>query len=150
MPDEDTYLLNKRQLEERMAVMLGGRAAELVIFNDTSTGAANDLERATDIARRMVTEFGMTEALGPVRYANPAGYGYLGRTGGLRQDISPETAQLIDQETRRLVESAEQRAVELLKDSIEALDEIARVLLKDEVINGDQIAEIAGPQPMEI
>jgi cell division protease FtsH len=149
MPDEDTYLLNKQQLEERMAVMLGGRAAEQVIFNDTSTGAANDLERATDIARRMVTEFGMTDTLGPVRYANPAGYGYLGQTGGLRQDISPETAQLIDQETRRLIEGAEARAVELLKGNSEALDEVARVLLRDEVINGDQIAEIAGPQPLE-
>jgi len=147
MPDEDTYLLSKRQLEERLAVMLGGRAAELIVFNDTSTGAANDLERATDIARRMVTEFGMTDALGPVRYANPVGYSYLGQMGGLRHDISPETAQLIDQETRRIMESAEQHAVELLQSSIEALNEIVQVLLKDEVINGDRIAEIAGPQP---
>jgi len=147
MPDEDTYLLSKRQLQERLAVMLGGRAAEQIVFNDTSTGGANDLERATDVARRMVTEFGMTEALGPVRYANSAGYSYLGQIGGLRHDISPETAQLIDQETRRIMESAEQRAVKLLQSSIGALNEIAQVLLKDEVINGDRIAEIAGPQP---
>jgi cell division protease FtsH len=147
MPDEDTHLLSKGQLEERLAVMLGGRAAEQIIFNDISTGGANDLERATDIARRMVTEFGMTDALGPVRYANSAGYSYLGQTGGLRHDISPETAQLIDQETRSIMESAEQRAVKLLQSSIEALNEIAQVLLKDEVINGDRIAEIAGPQP---
>ncbi len=149
MPDEDTYLLSKRQLEERLAVMLGGRAAELIVFNDTSTGAANDLERATDIARRMVTEFGMTDALGPVRYANAVGYSYLGQMGGLRHDISPETAQLIDQETRRIMESAEQRAVKLLRASIEALNEVVQVLLKDEVIDGDRIAEIAGLQPTE-
>jgi len=147
MPDEDTYLLSQRQLEERLAVMLGGRAAEQIVFNDISTGGANDLERATDIARRMVTEFGMTDALGPVRYANPVGYSYLGQIGGLRHDISPETAELIDQETRRIMESAEQRAVKLLQSSIEALNEIAQVLLEDEVINGDRIAEIAGPQP---
>ena len=147
MPDEDTYLLSKRQLEERLAVMLGGRAAELVVFDDTSTGASNDLERATDVARRMVTEFGMTEALGPVRYANPAGFGYLNQMGGLRQDISPDTARRIDHETRLIIENAEKRAVEFLKDNSETLDEVARVLLRDEVINGDQIAEIAGPQP---
>jgi len=147
MPDEDTYLLNQGQLEERLTVMLGGRAAELIVFNDTSTGAANDLERATGIARRMVTEFGMTDALGPVRYASSAGYGYLGQTGGLRHDISPETAQLIDQETRRILESAEQRAVKLLQSNIEALNKIAQILLEDEVINGDRIAEIAGLQP---
>ena len=147
MPDEDTYLLSKRQLEERLAVMLGGRAAELVVFDDTSTGASNDLERATDVARRMVTEFGMTEALGPVRYANPAGFGYLNQMGGLRQDISPDTARRIDHETRLIIENAEKRAVEFLKANSETLDEVARVLLRDEVINGDQIAEIAGPQP---
>ncbi|MCJ7550816.1 MAG: cell division protein FtsH, partial [Anaerolineae bacterium] len=147
MPDEDTYLLSKRQLEERLAVMLGGRAAEQIVFNGISTGGANDLERATDVARRMVTEFGMTDALGPVRYANSAGYSYLGQMGGLRHDISPATAQLIDQETRRIMESAEQRAVKLLQSSIEALNEVAQVLLEDEVINGDRIAEIAGPQP---
>jgi cell division protease FtsH len=144
MPDEDTYLLSKRELEERLAVMLGGRAAELLVFNDTSTGASNDLERATDIARRMVTEFGMTEVLGPVRYANPAGVGYLQQMGGLRQDISPETARLIDQETRRIIESAEERAVGLLQENIEALHEVARVLQSEEVINGEEIARIAG------
>jgi cell division protease FtsH len=143
MPDEDTYLLSKGELEERLAVMLGGRAAELLAFSDTSTGAANDLERATDIARRMVTEFGMTDSLGPVRYANPAGSGYLMQVGGVRQDVSPETAELIDRETRGIVEAAEQRAVALLQDHIAALHEIARVLQTKEVINGEEVAQIA-------
>jgi cell division protease FtsH len=143
MPDEDTYLLSKRELEERLSVMLGGRAAELLIFNEVSTGAANDLERATEIARRMVTEFGMTDALGPVRYANPPGVGYLGQMGVLRQDISPETAKLIDQETRRIVESAEVRAIELLEQHIDALHEIARVLQEKEVISGEEVKQIA-------
>ena len=144
MPEEDIYLLSKRELEERMAVMLGGRAAELVVFEDTSTGASNDLERVTDIARRMVTEFGMTEALGPVRYASSPGTGYLGQVGGLRQDISPETAAKIDVETRRLIEGAQAQAENLLREHIQALDEIARILVEREVINGAEIARVLG------
>jgi len=143
MPEEDIYLMSKRELEERLAVMLGGRAAELLVFNDTSTGAANDLEVATALARRMVTEFGMTEALGPVRYAMEAGMGYLGRTDMLRQDLSPETATLIDKETRRIIEEAQQRAVELLRQHIDALHEIARILQEKEIISGDEIKRLA-------
>lgn len=142
MPDEDTYLLSKRELEERLAVMLGGRTAERLVFDDISTGAANDLERASEIARRMVTEFGMTEALGPVRYANPATSGYLGELGGIRQDVSEETAKLIDRETRRIVEDAQARAGELLQANMDALNQIADVLLENEVISGDEIARI--------
>ncbi len=142
MPEEDIYLMSKRELEERLAVMLGGRAAELLIFNDTSTGAANDLEVVTGLARRMVTEFGMTEALGPVRYAMEAGTGYLGRPDMLRQDISPETATLIDKETRRIIEEAQQRAVALLRQHIDALHEIARILQEKEVISGEEIKRL--------
>ena len=144
MPDEDTYLMSKRELEERIAVMLGGRAAEKLVFEDTSTGAANDLERVTELALRMVTEFGMTETLGPVRYAGTAGTGYLGNTGGLRQDISPDTARLIDQETRIIVETAERRALDLLQANIDALHEIAQTLQDQEVISADDIARIVG------
>ncbi len=143
MPEEDTYLMSKRELEERLAVILGGRAAELLIFNDTSTGAANDLEVVTALARRMVTEFGMTEALGPVRYAMEAGTSYLGRFDGLRQDISPETATLIDKETRRIIEDAEQRALTLLQQHSDALHEVARILQEKEVISGDEIKHLA-------
>ena len=143
MPEEDQYLLGERELHDRLAVMLGGRAAELLIFEEPSTGAANDLERATEIARRMVTEFGMTEALGPVRYANSAGFGYLGTQVGLRSELGPETAELIDRETRRIVEEAQDRAVELLRTHREALDEVARVLQEKETISGEEIAAIA-------
>ncbi|HQE92024.1 MAG TPA: ATP-dependent zinc metalloprotease FtsH [Anaerolineae bacterium] len=142
MPEEDTYLMSRHELEERLAVMLGGRAAELLIFNDTSTGAANDLEVVTALARRMVTEFGMTEALGPVRYAMEAGTNYLGRFDGLRQDVSPETATLIDKETRRIIEAAEQQAMELLQQHSTALHEIARILQEKEVISGDEIKRL--------
>jgi cell division protease FtsH len=143
MPEEDQYLLGQRQLEERMAVMLGGRAAELFVFDEPSTGASNDLERATELARRMVTEFGMTEALGPVRYAQEAGFGFLNTRTGMRQELSPETATLIDQEIRRLVDQAQTQALDLLHSHQAALHEIARVLQENEVIGGDEIARIA-------
>ncbi|HET89810.1 MAG TPA: ATP-dependent metallopeptidase FtsH/Yme1/Tma family protein [Chloroflexi bacterium] len=142
MPEEDQYLLGQQELEERMTVMLGGRAAELLVFGEPSTGAANDLQRVTDLARRMVTEFGMTDSLGPVRYAAPAGSGYLQTQINLRQELSPETATLIDQETRHLVETAQQRATDLLRTHRAALDEVARVLQVREVINGDEIRRI--------
>ena len=150
MPDEDTYLLGKDELMQRMAVMLGGRAAELVVFDELSTGAANDLERVTQLARRMVTEFGMTEALGPVRYSgDPSMGGYLGRMGNLRQDISPETQKLIDSEIRRIVDEAQSRAVDLLRGHADALHGVAEHLIEHEVVSGDQITEIAGEKPSE-
>ncbi|MBN1400043.1 MAG: ATP-dependent zinc metalloprotease FtsH [Anaerolineae bacterium] len=144
MPEEDQYLLTEGELRERMAVMLGGRSAELLIFAEATTGAANDLERATEVARRMVTEFGMTQALGPVRYADNAGSGYLSQRLGLRQELSPETSRIIDQEVRRLVDEAQDTATELLTAHIEALHQIATILIDKEVINGDEIARIAG------
>jgi len=143
MPEEDRYLLSDRELTERMAVMLGGRAAELVVYDETTTGAANDLERATDLARRMVTEFGMTTALGPVRYATETGAGYLGYARTLNNGLSPETAAQIDAEIRRLVEAAQQQAVALLSDHRASLDEIAAVLQEDESITGDKVRAIA-------
>ena len=142
MPEEDIYLMSKRELEERLAVILGGRAAERLVFNDTSTGAANDLQVATTLARRMVTEFGMTEALGPVRYAQDEGMGYLARLEGVRSDVSPETATLIDKETRRIIEGAERHAVELLQQHSDTLHEIARILQEKEVISGDEIKRL--------
>jgi len=143
MPEEDQYLLGQAELEERLAVMLGGRSAELLVFGEPSTGAANDLERATNLARRMVTEFGMTEALGPVRYAPAAGFGYLQARTGVRQEVSPETASLIDNETRRLVENGQVQALDLLHTHEAALHEVARILQEKEVISGEEIQRIA-------
>jgi cell division protease FtsH len=143
MPEEDQYLIGAKALRERMAVMLGGRAAELLMCDEPSTGAANDLERATDLARRMATEFGMTEALGPVRYAAETGSLYLGTSVGLRQTLSPETVATIDQEIRRLVEEAQDLALSLLGTHQAALEEIAAVLQTHEVISGEEIERIA-------
>jgi cell division protease FtsH len=141
MPEEDRHLMSKPALEQRLAVMLGGRAAELLVFAETSTGASNDLERATDLARRMVTEFGMSEALGPVRYAGPAGSGYLGDQVATR-NLSSDIENLIDAEIRRLLDGAQETALELLTTHETALREIARVLQEDEVIDGETVSEI--------
>lgn len=141
MPEEDQYLLGEEELRERLAVMLGGRAAELLVFGEPSTGASNDLQRVTDMARRMVTEFGMTEALGPVRYAATPG-SYLGAQSGLRPEISPETASMIDRETRRLIEEAQQRARGLLEDHRASLDKVAEILIDKEIISGDLINRV--------
>ncbi len=142
MPEEDQYLLGEQELKERMAVMLGGRGAELLIVGEPSTGAANDLELATELAWRMVAEFGMAPSLGPVRYLLPAGSGYLERHLGLRQELSPETAALIDHEVKALIEEAQARAMQLLRDHAAALDKIAGILQEREVISGKEIARI--------
>lgn len=134
--------LTRGELEERLAMMLGGRSAELLVFGKPTIGAANDLERATELARRMVTEFGMTEALGPVRYLDEAGMGYLGGRSLMRAELSPETTRQIDQEMRRLIEAAQERAMSLLREHRAVLDEIARVLIEKEVIDGQEIARI--------
>jgi cell division protease FtsH len=148
MPEEDQYLLGEQELRERLAVMLGGRAAKLLVLGEPSTGASNGLERATDLARRMVTEFGMTEALGPVRYAPEAGLDSLGIRRGLRQDLGRDTAAPIDRETRRPVDEAQATAMDLLRAHRAALDEVAQILVEREVIDGDEVARIAsGAEP---
>ncbi|MFC2029547.1 ATP-dependent zinc metalloprotease FtsH [Chloroflexota bacterium] len=147
MPDEDQYLMGERELSERMAVMLGGRAAELIVFDEPSTGAVNDLAKATDLARRMTTEFGMSEALGPVRYSSDDGVGYLSSQLGLRPELSPQTASLIDQEIRRQVETAQSLALDLLRRHETALHEVAQALQEREVISGEEVERIAEIEP---
>jgi len=145
MPEEDRYLMSKPALEQRLAVMLGGRVAELLVFEETSTGASNDLERATLIARRMVTELGMSEKLGPVRYVGPAGLGYLGSQASALS-LSPETERMIDEEIRRILEDAEKEAMAIVAKNESALHEIARVLQEQEVIDGETVGRIVAEQ----
>ena len=146
MPEEDRFLMSKPALEQRLAVMLGGRVAELLIFEETSTGASNDLERATLIARRMVTELGMSDKLGPVRYVGPAGLGYLGSQASALS-LSPETERMIDEEIRAILEQAQKDAMALLTENEAGLHEIARVLQDKEVISGETVAQIVAEQP---
>ena len=141
MPNEDKYLITEAELRTRMAVMLGGRAAELLVFSEASTGASNDLERATETARRMVTEFGMSEKLGPVRYASPSMM-YLAGSAEVRTDIGENTADLIDGEIKRLVNEAQESAVKILREHERVLHEVAGTLQDKEVISHDEIQAI--------
>lgn len=141
MPTEDQYLVSENELKNRMAVLLGGRAAELLVFEEPTTGASNDLERATETARRMVIEFGMSGELGAVRYAAPAMM-YLGGASQLREDTGESTAEKIDAEIKRLVTEAQERAISILKEHEAVLIEVAETLQAKEVINSDEIQEI--------
>ena len=137
-PNEDHYLVGETELRSRMAVMLGGRAAELLVFSEASTGASNDLERATETARRMVIEFGMSAELGPVRYAAPSMM-YLHGESGVRNDVGDDTSEKIDAEIRRLVLEAQEQAQSILREHEKLLHEVAGVLQEKEVINHDEI-----------
>jgi cell division protease FtsH len=140
MPTEDRYLLTIDELKDRIAVMLGGRAAEKVQFAVISTGASDDIMRATELARRMVTEFGMSDKLGSVRYAGQQ-LQYLGGSVEDNSQISPETREVIDSEVQRLVTEQYDRAQALLKDHRAALETLAQQLLKQETVSGDDVKE---------
>lgn len=142
MPSEDQYLLGEKALKSRLAVMLGGRAAELLVFNEATTGASNDLERATELARRMVTEFGMAPELGPVRYAAPAA-AYLRSFSGTRSDLSAETASAIDRAIHGLITEAQETAMAILREHTGVMHSVAEVLIAEEVISGERIKDIA-------
>jgi cell division protease FtsH len=139
-PIEDRYLLSESELRARLAVMLGGRAAEALTFNEVSTGASDDLARATDLARRMATEFGMSPALGQVRLAGEPQAAYLGpQAWGLDNRVSQETAGKVDSETRRFVEEALDRASTLLSAHRATLNRLADRLCEHETVNGNEV-----------
>jgi cell division protease FtsH len=142
-PTEDRYLMTREELENRMAVLLAGRAAEHVMFGHLSTGAADDLSKATDVARNMVTRFGMGERLGPVTYETDPG-GFLGQMAGPRRLYAEETAREIDLAVRELVEAAFQRARGLLVKNRALLDESAKELLAKETLAGPELAAVLG------
>jgi len=139
LPTEDRYLLSENELRDRLAVLLGGRVAEALTFGVVSTGAADDLARATDLARRMVTEYGMSPLLGPVRLAADPQAMYLGGQTGLDARVSPATSSSVDVETRRIVEEALGRAWELLEQHEGALTQLAHLLCEQETVSGTDV-----------
>jgi cell division protease FtsH len=139
MPTEDRYLLSRQELEDRIAVMLGGRAAEQVVFNVISTGASDDIQRASELARRMVTEFGMSDILGVVRYATQQ-YQFL-ESNGAGSTASPETLKLIDEEIQRITAEQYDRAQHLLKEHRSALETLSQQLLKTESVDGAAVKQ---------
>jgi cell division protease FtsH len=138
-PTEDRYLLTKSEVLDRIAVMLGGRAAEEVVFQEISTGAKNDLDKATELALNMVRSYGMSDRLGPLSYER-GGPAFLNPPGMPREkEYSEETARVIDGEVRSILDAAYTRARTIIADRRQPLMEIAAILLEKEVIEGDQL-----------
>ncbi|MBI5067829.1 MAG: ATP-dependent zinc metalloprotease FtsH [Deltaproteobacteria bacterium] len=148
-PTEDRFLMTREELLTKMAVLMGGRAAEHLVFGHLSTGAADDISRATDIARSMVTRFGMGPRLGPVTYESDPG-GFLGGMAGPRRLYAEETAREIDMAVRELTDGAFQRARQLLVQNRELLAEGARRLLERETLSDGELAEVLGQVRREV
>jgi len=143
LPTEDRYLMSRSELVERLAILLGGRSAEEIVFGEISTGAQNDLQKATEIAKSMVKEYGMSEALGPITYEKERRPLFL-ETGfaPASKDYSEETAEAIDREIKRLIDEAHERALLLLKEHRDKLDRLAAALLEKEVLEGDEVKQL--------
>jgi cell division protease FtsH len=142
LPGEDKFLTSRAELTDTMAMTLGGRAAEEIVFGEITTGASNDLEKVTETAKQMVMRFGMSERLGPRVFGHDRGQPFLGREFSSEPDYSDEIAREIDDEIRRIVESAHQTAKDLLTENRENLDTISKILLKRETIDAEQFVAL--------
>ena len=143
LPTEDKFLMDEQELRGQIATLLGGRSAEEIIFSSITTGAANDLQRATDLAERMVTTYGMSKVLGPLAYEKGGQAQFLNDgMGSPRRQVSEQTANAIDREVKEIVETAHQQALEILKENRELLETISIKLLETEVIDGDKLQDL--------
>jgi len=141
LPKEDKYYMTKTIMEEKIIHLLGGRVAEKLTLNDISTGASNDIERATEIARSMVTKYGMSERLGPVNYSSSDEV-FLGKDFSTRKNYSEEMAKEIDEEIRTMIENAFAHAEKLLSENIDKLHLVAKVLLELETLDAEQFEQL--------
>jgi cell division protease FtsH len=142
LPTEDKFLTSRAELTDAMAMTLGGRAAEEIVFGEITTGASNDLEKVTETAKQMVMRFGMSERLGPRVFGHDRGQPFLGREFSAEPDYSDEIAREIDDEIRRIVESAHQTAKDLLNEKRTELDRISKILLARETIDAEQFVAL--------
>jgi len=142
LPDEDKYSTTRNELLDQLAYALGGRAAEELVFHDPTTGAGNDIEKATKLARAMVTQYGMTERLGTIKLGQDSGEVFLGRDMGHQRDYSEEVAAIVDEEVKKLIETAHDEAWEVLVENREILDRLVLELLEKETLDKAQIADI--------
>jgi cell division protease FtsH len=152
LPTEDRYLWTRSQFKDVLASTLGGQAAEELIFNEMSTGSENDIENATKIARKMVTEYGMSERLGPRTFGQKQELIFLGREIGEQKDYSEKMAEAIDEEIHHLLEDAYETAKEILAKNKEKLIQIAERLMVEETIEGAALEEVFSspvPQPSD-
>ena len=142
LPDDDKYSTTRNQLLDQLAYSLGGRAAEELVFHDPSTGASNDIEKATALARAMVTQYGMTEAIGAIKLGSDASEPFMGRDYGHQRDYSESVAAKVDAEMRKLIENAHQEAFDILVENRATLDAMVLELLEKETLNKEEIAAI--------
>jgi len=142
LPEEDKYSTTRNEMLDQLAYMLGGRAAEELVFHDPTTGAANDIEKATQVARAMVTQYGMTERVGAIKLGQENGEVFLGRDMGHQRDYSEEVAGVIDEEVKRFIDGAHQEAWEILVENHDVLDTLVLALLEKETLDKAEVAEI--------
>ena len=140
MDEKHTY--SKEYLEAMIAYAMGGRAAEKLVFNEYTTGASNDIERATSLARKMVCEFGMSERLGPVTYGNKEEEVFLGKELHQHKNYSEETQIVIDEEIKKIIQNCMDKAISILSNNIDILHKLANVLLEREILDSDEIDKI--------
>ena len=148
LPTEERFLNSKEELQGQIATLLGGRSAEEIVFGKITTGASNDLQRATDIAEQMVGTFGMSEILGPLAYDKQGGGQFLGNGNNPRRAVSDATAQAIDKEVRDLVDGAHEVALKILKNNLPLLESISQKILQEEVIEGEDLKSLLSETKM--
>jgi cell division protease FtsH len=149
LPTEDKFLTTRAELNDTMAMTLGGRAAEEIVFDEITTGASNDLEKVTETAKQMVMRYGMSERLGPRVFGHDRGMPFLGREFSAEPDYSDEIAREIDDEIRRVVEEAHQSAKNILTENRENLDRISKVLLERETIDSEEFVALLEGKSVE-
>jgi cell division protease FtsH len=145
LPDEDKYSHTRSQMLDSLAYMLGGRAAEEMIFHDPTTGAGDDISKATNLARAMVTQYGMTERLGAIKLGDDNSEPFLGRDLGHSRNYSEEIAAIVDEETKKLLATAHQEAFEILEENRDVLDALVLELFDKETLDKEQVARVFEP-----
>ena len=149
IPEEDRHNFSRSYLLNRIAIMLGGRAAEKVMFDDITSGAGDDLKKATQLARRMVCQWGMSDKVGPVTFRQGETHPFLGREIAEQKDFSEETARLIDEEVRGIIQGMEEKARKILESNRDKLDALARGLLEHETLSREEIDDLLGTEDEE-
>lgn len=142
LPKEDKYYSSKNEMEDELVTLLGGRVAEKLVMDDISTGASNDIERASDIARRMVTRYGMSDKLGPIAFGSDHDEVFLGRDFAASKNYSEEVASLIDEEVKRIIDEAYRRCEQMLQGHMDILDRVAAYLLEHETMSGEAFEKV--------
>jgi cell division protease FtsH len=145
LPDEDKYSQTRSEMLDKLAYMLGGRAAEEMVFHDPTTGAGNDIEKATSLARAMVTQYGMTERLGAIKLGETNGEPFLGRDLGHTRNYSEDVAAIVDEETKKFLANAHQEAFDILEENRDVLDALVLALLERETLDKEEVADVFAP-----